>query len=45
MLSERPPKLAVMIAVPTETGVAKPLPLTVSTDVLEEFQVTWVVIS
>jgi hypothetical protein len=43
VLSEMLPKLAVMVAVPTETGVAKPLPLTVSTDVFDELQVTWVV--
>jgi hypothetical protein len=37
-------KVAVMVAVPTATAVARPLLLTVATDVLEEVQVTSVVI-
>ena len=39
------PEVAVMVAVPAATGVARPLLLTVATDVLEEAQVTWLVIS
>ena len=39
------PDVAVMIAEPAAIAVAKPLPLTVATDVFEEFQVTCVVIS
>ena len=39
------PEVAVMVAVPAEVAVARPLPLTVATDVLEECQVTCVVIS
>lgn len=42
---ETPPEVAVMVAVPAATGVARPLLLTVATDMLEEAQVTWVVIS
>jgi len=34
-----------MAAVPAATAVARPLLLTVATDMLEEAQVTWVVIS
>ena len=45
VLPEILPKVAVMIAVPAATAVASPLLLTVATDVLEELQVTWVVIS
>jgi len=37
--------VAVMIVVPAATAVARPLPSTVATDVLEEVQVTCVVIS
>jgi hypothetical protein len=41
------PEVAVMVAaaVPAATAVARPLPLTVATDVLEDLQVTCVVIS
>ena len=39
------PEVAVMVAVPAATGMARPLLLTVATDVLEEAQVTWLVIS
>ena len=39
------PEVAVMVAVPTETAVARPLPLTVATEVSDEVQVTCVVIS
>jgi hypothetical protein len=45
VLPEILPKVAVMVAVPAATAVARPLLLTVATDVLEELQVTWVVIS
>jgi hypothetical protein len=45
VLPEVLPKVAVMVAVPAATAVARPLVLTVATDVLEELQVTWVVIS
>ena len=38
------PEVAVMVAAPAATAVAKPLLLTVATDVLEELQVTCVVI-
>jgi hypothetical protein len=38
-------KVAVMIIVPGERAAAKPLPLIVATDVLDEVQVTLVVIS
>jgi hypothetical protein len=34
------PEVAVMVAVPAEAAVARPLPLTVATDGLEELQVT-----
>ena len=44
MFPEMPPAMAVMVAVPTETPVASPLPLTVATDVLDEPQVTCVAI-
>jgi hypothetical protein len=40
-----PLKAAVMVAVPAATPVARPLLLTVATDVLEEDQVTCMVIS
>jgi len=39
------PEVAVMVAVPAAAGVARPLLLTAATDVLEEVQVTWLVIS
>jgi hypothetical protein len=39
------PEAAPMVAVPGATAVARPLPLTVATDVLEEPQATCVVIS
>ena len=45
LLPEIPPEVAEMVAVPTATDVARPLPLTVATDVLDELQVTWVVMS
>jgi hypothetical protein len=38
-----PPEAALMIAVPTATAAARPLLLTVATDVFEELQVTCVV--
>jgi len=37
--------VAVMVATPAATAVARPLLLTVATDVLDEVQVTWAVIS
>ena len=39
------PEVAVMVAVPAATAVARPLLFTVATDVLDELQVTCVVIS
>jgi hypothetical protein len=45
VLPEIPPEVAVMVEVPATTAVARPLPLTVATDVLDEVQVTCVVIS
>jgi hypothetical protein len=39
------PELAVMIGVPAATALARPIPLTVATDVLDERQVTCAVIS
>jgi hypothetical protein len=39
------PEAAEMVAVPDATDVATPLLLTVATGVLEELQVTWVVMS
>jgi hypothetical protein len=39
------PEVAVMYAVPPETAVARPLLLTVATDVFDEVQVTCVVMS
>jgi hypothetical protein len=39
------PKVAVMVAVPLATAVARPLLLTVATNVSDELQVTCVVIS
>jgi hypothetical protein len=37
------PKVAVIVVVPTETPVARPLLFTVAADVLDELQTTWVV--
>lgn len=45
MLPDILPALAVMVEVPTATAVTRPLLLTVATDVLDEIQVTWEVIS
>jgi hypothetical protein len=45
VLPERLPEVAVMVAEPAATPVARPLLFTVAADVLDEFQVTWVVIS
>ena len=45
VLPEILPEVAVMVAVPAATAVARPLLLTVATDVLDELQVTCVVIS
>jgi hypothetical protein len=45
VLAETVPKVAVMITVPPETAVARPLLLTVATSVFDEFQVACVVIS
>ena len=45
VLPEMVPEMAVMVAAPTETVAARPLLLIVATAVLEELQVTWVVIS
>ena len=39
------PKVAVMVAVPPEIAVARPLLLTVATDVFDEVQVTCMVMS
>jgi hypothetical protein len=39
------PEAAEMIAVPTAADVARPRLLTVATGVLDELQVTWVVMS
>jgi hypothetical protein len=39
------PEVAVMLVKPAEKAVARPLLLTVATDVFEEFQVTCAVIS
>ena len=39
------PEIAVIVVVPAAPAVARPLLLTVAIDVLEELQVTWVVIS
>ena len=44
-LPEIVPEVAVMVAVPAATAVARPLLLTVAIAVSDEFQVTWVVIS
>jgi hypothetical protein len=40
-LPEILPDVAVVVAVPAATAVAKPLLLTVATDGSDEFQVTW----
>jgi len=45
VLPEILPEVAVMIVVPAATAVARPLLLTLATDVLDEPQVTWEVIS
>ena len=45
VLPEILPKVAVMVAVPAATAVARPLVLTVATDGLDEVQVTCVLIS
>ena len=45
VLPEILPEVAAMVAVPTATDVARPPLLTVATAVLDELQVTWVVIS
>jgi hypothetical protein len=45
VLAETVPKVAVMVAVPPETAVARPLLLTVATDGFDEFQVACMVIS
>ena len=39
------PEVAVMVAGPCAMAVARPLPLTVTEEVLDELQMTWVVIS
>jgi hypothetical protein len=45
VLPEISPEVAVMVAVPAATAVARPLLLTVAADVFDELQVTCVVIS
>ena len=45
VLPEILPEVAVMLVEPAEKAVARPLLLTVATDVFEEFQVTCAVIS
>lgn len=45
VLPEMPPWVAVMVAAPTVTAVARPLLLIVATEVLDEVQMTCVVIS
>jgi len=45
VVPEMLPELAVIVVVPDATAVARPLLLTVAIDVLDELQVTWVVIS
>ena len=45
MLPEILPEVAVMVVAPVATAVARPLLLTVATEVLDELQVTCVVIS
>ena len=42
---EIPPAVAVIVEVPVATATARPLPLTVATAVLDELQVTCVLIS
>ncbi len=39
------PEVAEMVDVPTATPVARPLLLTVATNIFDDLQVTWVVIS
>jgi hypothetical protein len=45
VLPEILPEMAVMVEVPAATAVARPLPLTVATEGLDEVQLTCVVIS
>ena len=45
MLPEILPEVAATVAAPTNTAVARPLLLTVATDVFDELQVTCAVIS
>ena len=42
---EMVPEVAVMVDLPNATPVARPLPFTFATDILDDLQVTWVVIS
>ena len=44
VLPEIVPEVAVMVAAPAATAVARPLLLMVATDVFDELQVTWVAI-
>jgi len=44
VLPEIIPELAVMVALPAATAVARPVLLTIATEVFDELQVTWVVI-
>ena len=44
VLPEIIPELAVMVALPAATAVARPVLLTIATDVFDELQVTCVVI-
>ncbi len=45
VLPEIPPAVAVIVEVPVATAMARPLPLTVATAVLDELQITCVLIS
>ena len=45
VLPEMLPEMAVMMDVPAATAVARPLLSTVATDIFDEVQVTWVVMS
>ncbi len=45
MFPEMLPEVAEMVDVPTATAVPRPMLLTVATDIFDEVQVTWVVIS
>ena len=45
VLPDTVPEVAVMVVVPVAMAVARPLLLTVATDVLDELQMTWAVIS